>query len=500
MNRFLILFFVFTSKLWAIAPYPYYYSTATIDKGNGDHKIQLLHHGLSALQKRIDLIRAARKSIEIETFIWEKDRSGRLLFEELIQKKIKDPEVQIKLLIDESITVWEMDDFVGQYLKKKGIEVSFYNRALDPITAQFRTHRKIFIVDGEQAIIGGRNIGDDYFDLSHEYNFLDRDVLVFGKTAKAIEDSFYAYWNNSDITRKTKQPDASNARRLMNNRRDQERYAHFRNKVIEENEKEVIAWFDKKDFLPELLEKIEKVARPMINDIKTHSCKQMTYVTDRPGAKWLKQYKRQFYKTYRILDQVYLDKIKNSNDLWLESTYFIMNDRWSDVIDSVMKKKVPVRLLTNSLNSTDAFYVSALFYHDVFNWIEKGMDVFQTHSRFDSYSPVVEEEVGKARWGIHAKSAIFNDESAMVSSYNIDNRSSYFNNELAVFCEGSKSFVEDLKNDMLRRSELSYQLVNDNVSIDKNGEEHDIYAGAPSKSIKIMKAIKLPSLLFEPIM
>ena len=88
----------------------------------------------------------------------------------------------------------------------------------------------------------------------------------------------------------------------------------------------------------------------------------------------------------------------------------------------------------------------------------------------------------------------------MVSSYNIDNRSSYYNNELAIICDGSKSFVEDLKNDMLKRSDGSYQLVNDKQSLDKNGEVHSIYADAPAKNIKIMKAMKLPSLLLEPLM
>lgn len=487
-------------QCWAIAPYPYYFTTETLDKGKGEHSILLLNSGIAALQKRIDMIRNAKKSILIETFIWEKDRSGRLLFEELIQKKKRDPHVSIKLLIDESITVWEMDDFVGQYLKKLGLEVSFYNRALDPITAQFRTHRKIFVIDDKEAIIGGRNIGDDYFDLDHEYNFLDRDVWVDGVTAKAVADSFYSYWNDSSITRRTKQPDASNARRLMNNPRNQRRYEHFRNEMIERNEKEVIEWFDKKDFIPELLTKIEEVARPILNDSKVHKCSKMSYITDRPGAKWLKQYKLHFYKKYRILDQVLLDRLSKGTDVWLESTYFILNNRWERTVTDLLKNKVPVRIVTNSLNSTDAFYVSALFYHDVFKYIDQGLEVHQSHSRFDDYSAVVEPEVAKARWGIHAKSIIFDEDSAMVSSYNIDNRSSYFNNELAILCDGSKSFVEDLKSDMLARTDRSYQLINKSVSIDKAGNEHDIYAGAPEKSIKIMKAIKLPSLLFEPLM
>ncbi|GAB4013513.1 MAG: cardiolipin synthase ClsC [Bdellovibrio sp.] len=499
MKSFILSFFI-CFNAWAFAPYPYYFTTATLDKGNGEHQTMLLHSGIAALQKRIDMIRKAQKSILIETFIWEKDRAGRILFEELIQKKKRDPQVKIQLLIDESITVWEMDDFVGEYLKGLGIEVSFYNRALDPVTAQFRTHRKIFVIDDKEAIIGGRNIGDDYFDLDHEYNFLDRDIWVDGVTAKAVADSFYSYWNDSSITRRSTRPNANNARRLMNNPRNQRRYEHFRNEMIEKNEKEVREWFDKKDFIPELMTKIEEVARPILNESKIHKCSTLTFVSDRPGAKWFKQYNQHFYKTYRILDQAILDRLSKGSDVWLESTYFILNKRWEKTVTDLLKNKVNVKVVTNSLNSTDAFYVSALFYHDVFKYIEQGLEVHQAHSRFDDYTPVIEPEIAKARWGIHAKSIIFSEDSGMVASYNIDNRSSYFNNELAIFCDGSKSFVEDLKSDMLARMERSYHLINDKVSIDKSGQEHDIYAGASEKSIRTMKAIKLPSLLFEPLM
>ena len=65
---------------------------------------------------------------------------------------------------------------------------------------QYRTHRKILVKDREEAITGGRNIGDDYFDLDEVYNFLDRDVWVKGSGAVAMADSFNAVWESEVFT------------------------------------------------------------------------------------------------------------------------------------------------------------------------------------------------------------------------------------------------------------------------------------------------------------
>ena len=187
------------------APYDEYpfYQVSVVDNLESssdeikENQIQLLHSGIASLQKRIDLIRKAKKRISIEYFIWEKDTAGLLVFHELI-KRAKEG-IDIRIILDKSITIIEMDEFYAEAVAKHGIDLRHYHRALDPSSAQFRTHRKILVIDGKEAITGGRNIGDDYFDLDEVYNFVDRDIYVQGKIAKTIQDSFDAFWNDSIV-------------------------------------------------------------------------------------------------------------------------------------------------------------------------------------------------------------------------------------------------------------------------------------------------------------
>lgn len=59
-----------------------------------------------------------------------------------------------------------------------------------------RMHNKLWVADNAMAVIGGRNLGDEYFDASGEVNFSDLDMLVAGPVVAEISRSFDAYWNS----------------------------------------------------------------------------------------------------------------------------------------------------------------------------------------------------------------------------------------------------------------------------------------------------------------
>ena len=71
---------------------------------------------------------------------------------------------------------------------------------------------------------------------------------------------------------------------------------------------------------------------------------------------------------------------------------------------------------------------------------------------------------------------------------------------MGIFCDGNKELVSELKANIERRLDQAYEIVGDMKAIDENGQEADVYGNASEKNIKIMKAIKLPSWLFEPLM
>jgi putative cardiolipin synthase len=113
--------------------------------------------------------------------------------------------VLVRVLLDKSFTVLELDEFFAKEVKPSGVEIRYYNSStLAQIsTTQFRNHRKLLVVDGKEALTGGRNIGDDYFDLSAKFNFNDADVYLTGPIVKTLKASFEKFFNHKIAERPT---------------------------------------------------------------------------------------------------------------------------------------------------------------------------------------------------------------------------------------------------------------------------------------------------------
>jgi len=160
------------------------------------HTITLLNHGLSSLYARLALIRSAKKSIELEFFIYDLDFSAKWITSELIARANQG--IKIRLLVDFAGPVFQLQPEYAQLLERHGIEVRYYNTSpgYRIVSIHHRNHRKLLVVDDEVAILGGRNIADAYFGVSREYNFLDSDVQVRGDIVKGIRETFDMYWTS----------------------------------------------------------------------------------------------------------------------------------------------------------------------------------------------------------------------------------------------------------------------------------------------------------------
>lgn len=187
-------------------------------------RVAVEHHGLTAAQDghyagvveypydalllRVHLIRAARRSIDLQTFIWEAgDASAKLIAYELVQAAKRG--VQVRVLLDHMWSAKATDEITFDETTFPGVEIKIYRppakwlnpgtpwRVLNmilPTAANQRMHCKTMIVDGILGFTGGRNIGDKYFGLAMGYNFKDREVLVAGPRVAEMSRSFDAYW------------------------------------------------------------------------------------------------------------------------------------------------------------------------------------------------------------------------------------------------------------------------------------------------------------------
>ena len=189
--------------------------TATTALGRVVAKAQAAHQGLSgvdplplpldAFAARMVLAGAAERSLDVQYYIWHGDATGYLLFEALWRAAARG--VRVRLLLDDANTRG-LDDTIATLDAHPNIEVRLYNPfvqraarglafATDFARLNRRMHNKAFIADNQVAIMGGRNIGDEYFAAGEDIAFRDLDVIVAGAVVPDISAAFDLYWNSA---------------------------------------------------------------------------------------------------------------------------------------------------------------------------------------------------------------------------------------------------------------------------------------------------------------
>ena len=158
-----------------------------------------------AFAARALLAAAAERSIDAQYYIWHDDVTGRLLFDALC--KAADRGVRVRLLLDDNNT-GGLDPTIATLAAHRNIFVRLFNPLVNRRArwtnyvfafsrVNHRMHNKSFTVDGQVTIIGGRNVGDEYFGAGGAVAFEDLDVLAVGPVVREVSESFDAFWNSA---------------------------------------------------------------------------------------------------------------------------------------------------------------------------------------------------------------------------------------------------------------------------------------------------------------
>ncbi len=171
---------------------------------------RLLPLGAFALDARIATAQRARHSLDLQYYVIENDATGQLLLRTLREAATRG--VRVRLLVDDLYTV-QTDTALRALADAPNIEVRLFNpfcclrgstagrftaSLFDLYRINHRMHNKLFIADGVMAVVGGRNIADEYFMLNASGNFVDMDVFVMGALIPPLQAIFDKYWN-SDV-------------------------------------------------------------------------------------------------------------------------------------------------------------------------------------------------------------------------------------------------------------------------------------------------------------
>lgn len=164
-----------------------------------------LEDGRDAFIARALLAESAERSIDAQYYIWRDDISGRLLYRTL--QKAADRGVRVRLLLDDNNTRG-IDALIGTLNAHANIEVRLFNpfmhrkfRVLSYLNdfsrLNRRMHNKAFVVDNQAAVVGGRNVGDEYFGAGDGTMFADLDILTAGAVVDDVSRYFDRYWNSA---------------------------------------------------------------------------------------------------------------------------------------------------------------------------------------------------------------------------------------------------------------------------------------------------------------
>ncbi len=389
----------------------------------------VLYDPLEALAARIELINKAEKSLDLQYYIWDNDKIGALALHAMI--KAADRGVKIRLLVDDN-NAKKMEGIYMALDQHANIDVKLYNpyrfrhfrpvdMVLDLKRINRRMHNKSFIADNQIALIGGRNMSNQYYNVSDNYQFSDVDVMLVGAASDEIIHSFDEYWNDDY---------AFPVRQLVNPRHYSLRFDSLKQQLDDYNqEATVVNYLD--------LANRSHAFDDWLNNKIQFDWVKAEVVKDSP-SKIKSKAKKEEHLNFQLLNR--LDKPEQSVDI--VSAYFVPEKKGAERLKNLSADGVKVRVLTNSFQANDVPLVHAFYSKYRQDLLEHDVQLYEFLSRPDAENlntntkELAEKSKvslkGLSRSSLHAKLMAIDEKQVFIGSFNFDPRSAYLNTEIGV--------------------------------------------------------------------
>lgn len=378
--------------------------------------IRALANPHDAFAARALLIQLAEKTLDIQYYIWRKDITGMLLLEALHEAAERG--VRVRLLLDDNGTR-NLDKELSALDSHPNIEVRLFNpfhirhlKWLGFIThfsrANRRMHNKLFIADNQMAIVGGRNIGDEYFGATESLLFADLDVAAIGEVVPHVSADFDRYWSSPAVSQiQTIIPRA---------KLDLDTLSHIVSNIqINPAAERYVAAMSESDLIRELLKGKLKF-----------DWRAVSMLSDEP-AKGLGLAKPSSLISHQ-LEQIIGQPVQQ---VTLISPYFVPTKAGTQVFVEMVKRGIQVRILTNSLAATDIVAVHGGYAKHRRNLLIGGVELFEMRrGKQSKIKPKKLGPFGSSATSLHAKTFAIDSQRVFVGSFNFDPRSTHLNTEL----------------------------------------------------------------------
>lgn len=388
----------------------------------GQSAFKLVSEGPEAFALRVRAAQLAERSLDVQTYIWHADLTGRYLAGMVLAAA--DRGVRVRVLVDDLDARAKNDGFAALHAHP-GIDVRVFNpfvsrkgfvfQAGEFLTGfgrlNHRMHNKSWIADNRFAIAGGRNLGDEYFGASEDVNFADLDFAMIGPVVREASASFDRYWNSAA----TYPMDVLDAPAV--NTADLDR---LRSGLAAERERTESSHYATE------LRNDDALKRLLSRNLPMEWSDEYRFVADDP-LKALKKGEGANSNVVAALSPVLVD---SSRSITLISPYFVPGRRGAQgLVDAVAAGKA-VRILTNSLAANDVAAVHGGYSRYRKTLARGGVQLWEL-------KPITGEQAkssfrGSKGASLHSKALTVDGRIAFVGSYNLDPRSTTLNTEQGV--------------------------------------------------------------------
>ena len=390
---------------------------AAVSAHRGKTGILTLDNSRDAFAARVALARAADRSLDVQYYIWHPDTSGALLARELWQAAQRG--VRVRLLLDDNNTRG-MDETISALDAHPNIEVRLFNPyanrswRLVELAADFarvnrRMHNKSFTADNQATIVGGRNVGDEYFGADSPVEFADLDVVAIGAVVPEISASFDAYWNSES--------------------------AYPASSLIASTSVQ-IPW-SKVDDSPDSARYVHAVrATPLVRMLVAgvqFEWGHARLVQDDPSKVLTPPERTELHMFPRLVEALG----EPARELNLVSPYFVPTKEGTAALRMLAERGVRVRVLTNSLAATDVSPVHAGYAKYREALLRAGVRLYELKPSVQEKSRERSAISGSSDASLHAKTFAVDRSRIFVGSFNFDPRSARLNTEMGVVMDST---------------------------------------------------------------
>ncbi|WOT06380.1 phospholipase D family protein [Shewanella youngdeokensis] len=391
---------------------------ADLETHSGLTGVVPLSDGVDALIARLALVKAATSSIDLQYYIYRADESGKLLLWHLLEAAERG--VRVRLLLDD-MALKGADNSLVMLVSHHNIDVRLYNPSFE---RHFRTlafinhfsrlnhrmHNKSLTIDNTLTVVGGRNIGNEYFSNNADVDFGDFDLVAVGDVVNEVSQQFDLYWN-ADLT--------VDINALTDIQITTLQLAEAKVEVEQYKLQHSDSAYIKRLLSSQLIAQIEDQTLPWY-----WGKAQLVY--DQPD----KQHHQS--ETDNILADLSLFLAQAKRDVIIVSPYFVPTRAGAASLIKAVESGLEVTVITNSLAATDVLAVHAGYRTYRQQLLEAGVKLYEVKADLELSKRNGSSWSGSSKSSLHAKTFIIDSSAIFVGSFNFDPRSAWLNTEMGL--------------------------------------------------------------------